>query len=102
MRKLPKKLEYFLKNALDDMEDGYEYASELNRILNSDDCQLELKSAEIEALRDFADKVKKNVGEFDYYTKQRVGEIEKEQFGNCGILGFLGVAKKPEKPVWPF
>ena len=61
-RIIPEKLVNFFKNALKDVEDGYEYASELNRILNSDDCQGALSGKEIESLRDFADKVKK-VGE---------------------------------------
>lgn len=32
--KILEKLKYFLKTALKDMDNGYEYSSELNRILN--------------------------------------------------------------------
>lgn len=100
-RDIPERLMYFLKNALKDVEDGYEYASELNRILNSDDCQAALTPKEIEALRDYADDVKK-VGEIDHYSEERIKEIEREHFGSRGILGYLGVAKEPPKPQWPF
>lgn len=99
-RVLPENLMYFLKNGIKDVEDGYEYASELNRILNSHDCQTSLSSREIEFLRDYADKVKK-VGEIDYYSEERIKEIEREHFGNRGVLGFLGVTNEP-KPQWPF
>ncbi|MCX7747255.1 MAG: hypothetical protein N2645_10245 [Clostridia bacterium] len=97
---IPDKLLNFLKNGIKDVEDGYEYSSELNRILNSDDCQTALSSKEIEVLRDFADKVKK-VGEITYYTEERVKNIESEIFGKRGVLGFLGV-KVETKPQWPF
>lgn len=99
-RIIPEKLLNFLKNGIKDVDDGYEYASELNRILNSDDCQNALKDREIEVLRDYADKIRK-VGEIDYYTEERVKEIEHEVFGDRGVLGFLGVINKP-KPQWPF
>lgn len=101
-RELPGKLMYFLKNGVSDVDDGYEYASELNRILNSDDCQKALTPKEIEALRDFADDVKKSVGEINYYAEERLKQIEREHFGSGGILGYLGVAKQPSKPQWPF
>jgi hypothetical protein len=101
-RELPVKLTYFLKNALEDLDDGYEYASELNRILNSDDCQLTLKGKEIDALRDFAENVKKAVGEINYYSRERVKELEQEHFGGKGIMGYLGTAEESGKPVWPF
>lgn len=102
---IPEKLIYFLKNAEKDVDDGYEYGSELNRILNSDDCQLKLSGKEIEQLRDYADKVKK-IGEINYYTLEKIKEIEREMFGGKGILGYLGnansIVSKPDKPVWPF
>lgn len=98
---IPEKLLYFLKNGIKDVEDGYEYASELNRILNSDDCQNNLSGKEIESLREYAEKVKK-AGEIDYYTVERIKEIEREFFGTRGILGFLGVIQEPSKPLWPF
>lgn len=99
-RKIPEKLVYFLKNALNDVEDGFEYSSELNRILNSDDCQIALKSKEIEVIKDYAEKVKK-IGEINHYSEERVKEIEHEVFGQRGILGFLGVTPS-QKPQWPF
>lgn len=99
-RVIPQKLLYFLKNAVKDVDDGYEYASELNRILNSDDCQTALNVKEIEALRDYADSVK-DVGEINHYTEEKIQEIEYDIFGNRGILGFLGVGSAP-KPKWPF
>ena len=99
-RVLPENLMYFLKNSIKDAEDGYEYASELNRILNSHDCQTSLSSKEIESLRDYSDEVKK-VGEMDYYSQERIKSIEAEHFGSRGILGFLGVTNEP-KLQWPF
>ena len=99
-RSIPQKLLIFLKTAAKDMEDGYEYASELNRILNSDDCQTTLSGKEIEILRDFADKIKK-VGEINHYTEEKIAEIETEVFGTRGVLGYLGVSNQP-KPRWPF
>jgi len=101
-REIPNKLLSFLKTAFDDLDDGYEYASELNRILNSEDCQTVLSPKEIDALRDYAEEVKK-VGEINYYTKERILEIEKEHFGTRGIIGYLKADHgAPEKPVWPF
>ncbi|MGI6669669.1 MAG: hypothetical protein ACOX4M_09970 [Acetivibrionales bacterium] len=101
-REIPDKLAVFLKTALDDVDDGFEYASELRRILNSDECQSSLSPKEIDALREYADEVKK-VGEINYYSKERILEIEREHFGSRGILGYLkGDPGKPEKPVWPF
>jgi hypothetical protein len=101
-REIPEKLRYFLKNALNDVDDGYEYSSELNRILNSDDCQLSMSSREIEALREYADEVKK-VGEINHYTEERIVEIERERFGSRGILGYLNADHgAPAKPLWPF
>jgi hypothetical protein len=101
-RKVPNKLLSFLKTALDDVDDGYEYTSELNRILNSDDCQLVLLTKEIEALREYAEDVKR-VGEINYYAIEKIREIEKEHFGAEGILGYLKVDQgQPGKPVWPF
>ncbi|HEY8350615.1 MAG TPA: hypothetical protein PK767_01980 [Clostridiales bacterium] len=101
-RDIPNKLLTFLKTALDDVDDGYEYASELNRILNSDECRAALSAREIDALRDYADEVKK-VGEMDYYAKERISELEREHFGAGGIQGYLkGDRSEPEKPVWPF
>jgi len=99
-RVIPEKLLYFIKNGLKDVDDGYEYASELNRILNSDDCQASLSAREIDIIRDFADKVRK-VGEINHYTEERVREIEVEHFGARGLLGFLG-ASTESKPQWPF
>lgn len=101
-RDIPQQLLIFLKNAVKDVDDGYEYASELNRITNSDDCQLKLKSKEIEALRAYADSVKKSVGEINAYSEEKIKEIEREHFGSQGILGYLGVVEKPSKPAWPF
>ncbi|NLV36013.1 MAG: hypothetical protein GXY17_04980 [Clostridiaceae bacterium] len=101
-REIPQKLMSFLKTAVDDVDDGYEYASELRRILNSDDCQTVLSPKEIEALREYADEVK-TVGEINYYTSERIREIEKEHFGTRGITGYLKADHgEPEKPVWPF
>jgi hypothetical protein len=101
-KSLPENLKYFLKNGVADCEDGFEYSSELNRILNSDDCQQNLQPREIDKLRDFSYEVKK-IGEFNNYTKDRIKDIEKDIFGNQGILGFLGVEdQKNNKPVWPF
>lgn len=101
-REIPNKLMYFLKTALEDVDDGYEYASELNRILNSDDCQTVLSPKEIDALREYAEEVKK-VGEINQYTTERILEIEKEHFGTRGIPGYLKADHgSPGKPVWPF
>jgi predicted house-cleaning noncanonical NTP pyrophosphatase (MazG superfamily) len=101
-REIPQKLVSFLKTALEDVDDGYEYASELNRILNSDDCQSVLSPKEIDALREYSENVKK-VGEINHYTKERILEIEREHFGTRGIPGYLKVDHgNPEKPVWPF
>ncbi|AUS96615.1 hypothetical protein CDQ84_18395 [Clostridium thermosuccinogenes] len=99
-REIPEKLLYFLKNALKDVDDGYEYASELKRILNSDECQRALTEREIEFLRDYADKVK-SVGEIDHYTEEKIKDIEREHFGERGIKGFLGI-EPCSKPQWPF
>ena len=99
-RNIPDNLIYFLKNALKDVEDGFEYACELNRILNSDICQISLRSKEIEVLKDYSEKVK-HVGEINHYSEVRVKEIEEEVFGQRGILGFLGVIPT-QKPQWPF
>ena len=98
---IPEKLKYFLKTAIKDVDDGYEYGSELNRILNSDECQTALSGKQIESLRDFADKVKK-VGEINYYSEQKIKDLERELFGEHGILGYLGEAVAPSKPLWPF
>ncbi len=101
-REIPESLKLFLKNALKDMDDGYEYASELNRILNSDDCQRVLTGKETDALRRYADDVKK-VGEMNYYAEERIKELERDHFGSRGLLGYLGVEPEaPRKPVWPF
>ena len=101
-REIPQKLLYFLKNGVKDVDDAYEYASELNRILNSDECQHSLTSKEIELLRDYADRVK-SLGEITYYTEERIKDSEREFFGNRGILGFLKVEQSPQsKPLWPF
>ena len=99
-RNIPDNLLYFLKNAIKDVEDGYEYASELNRILNSDICQSNLKGKEIEVLKEYSEKVKP-IGEINHYSEVRVKEIEEEVFGKRGILGFLG-ATPTQKPQWPF
>jgi predicted house-cleaning noncanonical NTP pyrophosphatase (MazG superfamily) len=99
-RILPENLMYFLKNGIKDAEDGYEYSSELNRILNSHDCQAMLTAKEIEIMREYCDKVKK-VGEITYYSEERIKDIETEHFGKRGILGFLGVTAET-KPEWPF
>jgi hypothetical protein len=101
-RELPVKLVYFLKNALEDVDDGYEYASELNRILNSDDSQLSLKSKEIDALKEFGEGVKKTIGEINHYSQEKIKELEREHFGSKGIMGYLGAAEEPAKPIWPF
>jgi len=101
-RVIPDKLLTFLKTALVDVDDGYEYASELNRILNSDDCQSALSPKEIDALREYAEDVRK-VGEINYYSRERINEIEREHFGTRGILGYLKADHgEPGKPVWPF
>jgi predicted house-cleaning noncanonical NTP pyrophosphatase (MazG superfamily) len=100
-KEIPEKFKYFLKNAVSDCEDGYEYASELNRILNSDECQTNFTSKEIEALRDFADQVKK-MGEFNSYSADKIRDIEIDMFGNQRILGYLGISSEETKPVWPF
>ena len=99
-REIPQKLILFLKNGLNDVDDGYEYASELNRIINSDDCQRVLSSKEIDMLKDYTDTVKKQ-GEITYYTQERIKEIERDIFGSKGILGYLGVIAE-QKPQWPF
>lgn len=99
-RSIPQKLIYFLKNGIKDVDDGYEYSSELKRILNSDECQTELSGKEMEVLREYADQAAK-VGEINYYSEQRIKEIEEEIFGSRGILGYLGL-KHAEKPQWPF
>jgi uncharacterized protein with ACT and thioredoxin-like domain len=99
-RTIPERLVYFLKNGPKDSEDGYEYASELNRILNSDDCQHALKSREIELLRDYAEQVRK-LGELDYYVEEKIKETERDIFGTRGIIGFLD-GKADSKPQWPF
>jgi hypothetical protein len=101
---IPEKLIYFLKNALKDVDDGYEYSSELNRILNSDDCQTALSGLEIETLREFAEKVKK-IGEINHYSEERVKEIEREIFGNRGVMEFLSAdhSKTVDSQFkWPF
>ncbi|WP_010247524.1 hypothetical protein [Acetivibrio cellulolyticus] len=98
---IPEKLRYFLKNGIKDVDDGYEYASELNRILNSDECQTSLSGKQIELLREYADKARK-VGEINYYSEQKIKDLEREFFGENGILGYLGETIAPSKPVWPF
>ncbi len=101
-REIPNKLMSFLKTALEDVDDGYEYTSELNRILNSDDCQTALSPKEIDALREYAEEVKK-VGEINHYTTERILEIEREHFGTRGISGYLKADHgAPGKPFWPF
>lgn len=101
-REIPNKLMTFLKTALQDVDDGYEYASELNRILNSEDCQTVLSPKEIDALREYAEEVKK-VGEINHYTTEQIQEIEREHFGMRGISGYLKADHgAPEKPIWPF
>lgn len=101
-REIPYKLLSFLKTALDDVDDGYEYASELRRILNSDECQTVLSPKEIDALREYADEVKQ-VGEINNYSRERILEIEREHFGTRGIPGYLKSDHgEPGKPVWPF
>jgi len=100
-RTIPEKLNNFLKNAFKDVDDGFEYASELNRILSSDECQLTLKDKEIETLREYAEKVRKE-GEINYNTEQRIKEIEKEFFGNRGISGYLETVHEPKDIKWPF
>jgi len=100
--KVPENLKYFIKNGLIDSDDGFEYATELRRILNSDDCQANLSLKEIEKIREFADEVKK-IGEFNTYTKDRIKEIENDIFGSKCLKGFLGMDdNKTTKPVWPF
>lgn len=99
-RHIPENLKYFLKNGIKDIEDGYEYASELNRILNSDDCQKALSNREIEMMRDYSERAKK-VGEINHYTEEKIKEIEKEMFGSAGIEGFLGIIQQA-RPIWPF
>lgn len=101
-REIPQKLLYFLENSLKDVDDGFEYASELYRLLNSDDCQKSLKSKEIEALRDYAAEVKKSIGEIDHYSEEKLKAIETDHFGERGILGYLGVSHEHHKPQWPF
>lgn len=101
-REIPGKLLYFIKTALQEVEDGYEYASELNRILNADDCQRVLTDKELEAFRDYAGEVKK-VGEINHYTEERIKELEIEHFGTRGMLGYLNADHgAPHKPSWPF
>jgi hypothetical protein len=99
-REIPQKLLYFLKNAIKDVDDGYEYASELSRILHSDDCQKALTAKEMERLREYGDKVQK-IGEINYYAEEKIRDMEREYFGSRGILGFLGAGPE-EKPQWPF
>lgn len=99
-REIPQKLLSFLNTGIKDVDDGYEYASELNRILNSDVCQTNLNPKEIEILRDYADKVRK-IGEFSYYSEEKVKDIEREHFGTRGVLGFLGFCNT-SKPSCPF
>jgi|GEM_PF-683658 len=101
---VPDKLLKFFKDTVNDVEDGYEYATELNRILNSDECQMYLNRMEIDTLRDFAERVKK-VGEITYYTKERIKEIEQEIFGSRGVLGFLSAdhtSYAQPSVKWPF
>ncbi|MDP4182143.1 MAG: hypothetical protein Q8942_13765 [Bacillota bacterium] len=103
-RTVPEKLVRFFKVMVKDIEDGYEYATELNRILNSDDCQVSLNRLEIETLRDYAEKVKK-VGEINYYSEERIKEIEREIFGSRGVLGFLSAdhtSSTSSAVNWPF
>lgn len=98
---IPEKLKHFLKTAIKDVDDGYEYASELHRILNSDECQTTLSGKEIDSLREYAEAVKK-VGEINYYSEQKIKDLEMEFFGEHGILGYLGEVIVSKKPVWPF
>jgi hypothetical protein len=100
-REIPQKLIIFLKDALKDVDDGFEYSSELYRLLRSDECQINLKEREIDTLREFADKVK-NIGEIDCYSEEKIKDIECEVFGNRGILGYLGVETLDPKSKWPF
>lgn len=101
-REIPEKLRDFLENALKDVEDGYEYSSELNHILSSHECQSSMSVKEIDALRDYADDVR-DVGEINSYTVERIAEIERERFGSRGIIGYLNSDHgAPSKPVWPF
>lgn len=89
-REIPEKLLDFLTNGVKQIFDGYEYSSELNRILNHLECKESLNDREIEVLRDFAEKVKK-IDDYDYYFDKRLKGIEEEFFGVRGILGFLGI-----------
>lgn len=100
MRTLPENLSYFLKNGLKDSDDGYDYSSELNRILNSDNCQEILSANEIDKIKAYSESVKK-IGEITYYTEGKIKELEKDFFGYGGILGFLGL-ESSKKPEWPF
>lgn len=86
--KIPVSLENFIKNGKEDCDDGYEYASELNRILNSDICQQSLKQKDVDKLREFADEIRK-IGEFNNYTKDRIKNLEKDFFGSKGMLAYL-------------
>ena len=101
-REIPQELLYFLKNGIKDVDDGYEYANELRRILHSDKCQQALTTKELELLRDYADKVA-SLGEINYYIEERIKETEADFFGDRGILGFLGIQQPTHaKPIWPF
>lgn len=97
---IPEKLVVFFKNEVRDLDDGYEYASELNRLLNSHDCQEALSSKEIETLRNFAEEVKK-VGEINHYSEERIKQIETAYFGTRGVLGYLNPAREMI-PTYPF
>lgn len=99
-RVIPQKLIMFLKNGIKDVDDGFEYCSELGRILNSDDCQLALTGKELDLLREYAERVKK-IGEINYYSEEKIKDIERDIFGSRGISGFLEIADAP-KPQWPF
>ena len=101
-RNIPENLIYFLKNGIQCFDNTNEFSNELHRILSQDDCQKSLNSREIEVLRDFAEKVKK-IEDIDYYTEEKIKNVELELFGTRGVLGFLKVKENVIiKPVWPF
>lgn len=85
---IPQKLDVFFKNACLDLDDGYEYSTELNRLLCSSECQEALSFNELDALRHFAEEVNK-IGEINHYSEERIKQLEIEIFGQRGVLGYL-------------
>jgi predicted house-cleaning noncanonical NTP pyrophosphatase (MazG superfamily) len=99
---IPERLIHLLKNGSNSIDTCYEFSSELHKVLSQRECRNALNHKEMEVLRDFAEKVKK-ANDIDYYSKDKIRDIEKELFGTRGVIGFLKSNKNLGKEqIWPF